>query len=199
KRVRSVGIWDLYTYQNTSFARYIDDWRLADETEQVFIERMKASRVDFEESDFQTIKEYWLLECKLLKRGVEKFLDAAERVGYRPKAWYSPGSIAAAAMRAHNVKDYMATAPDEVNELARAAYFGGRFENSLIGYVPGPIYDYDIRSAYPHAMTKLPCLACGSWTYHAKYKPQPGEWALCKVSWGKPRRWSQHPEEIPAW
>src|SRR5690606_1357393 len=107
KRVRSVVIWDLYTYQNTSFARYIDEWHLANETEQVFIERMKASRVDFQESDFQTIKEYCLLECKLLKRGVEKFLDAAERVGYRPKAWYSPGSIAAAAMRAHNVKDYM--------------------------------------------------------------------------------------------
>lgn len=199
KRVRSVVVWDLYTYQNTSFAKYIDEWHLADESEQEFVKKMKADRSDFQEQDYETIKKYCLLECKLLRLGVEKFLDAAERVGYRPQAWYSPGSIAAAAMREHHIKDYFGDIPDVVSDLSKAAYFGGRFENGLMGYIPGPVYDYDIRSAYPYAMTKLPCLACGTWTYHEHYKPQEGDWALCKVRWGKPRRWAKHPEEIPTW
>lgn len=39
-----------------------------------------------------------------------------------------------------------------------AAYFGGRIEASLQGKLEAPLYDYDLISAYPYAMTCLPVI-----------------------------------------
>lgn len=38
------------------------------------------------------------------------------------------------------------------------AYYGGRIECAMQGRLPGPLYDYDLLSAYPYAMTRLPIL-----------------------------------------
>lgn len=39
-----------------------------------------------------------------------------------------------------------------------SAYFGGRIEASMQGRLEGPLYDYDLISAYPYAMTLLPAV-----------------------------------------
>ena len=39
-----------------------------------------------------------------------------------------------------------------------AAYFGGRIEAAMQGRLKGPLYDYDLTSAYPYAITRLPDL-----------------------------------------
>ncbi len=39
-----------------------------------------------------------------------------------------------------------------------ASYFGGRIEASMQGRLDGPLYDYDLISAYPYAMTMLPTI-----------------------------------------
>jgi hypothetical protein len=46
--------------------------------------------------------------------------------------------------------------------MARAAYYGGRFEITATGSLPR-CHEADINSAYPAAMLSLPCLACGWW------------------------------------
>jgi hypothetical protein len=55
-----------------------------------------------------------------------------------------------------------ASAPSLI-ALASAAYYGGRFEVTRIGAIGGPIFDYDINSAYPDVMRDLPCLEHGEW------------------------------------
>ena len=47
------------------------------------------------------------------------------------------------------------------------AFYGGRFEVSRIGLIPGPVYAYDLRSAYPAAMRSLPCPLHTHWTHRS--------------------------------
>ena len=57
---------------------------------------------------------------------------------------------------------------DEDFELAaNHGYYGGRFEVSRIGLIPGPVYQYDLRSAYPAAMRFLPCPLHTHWTHRS--------------------------------
>jgi len=52
---------------------------------------------------------------------------------------------------------------DTFRNLAQAAYYGGRFETTAVGPVRGPVFQYDINSAYPHILRSLPCLLHGTW------------------------------------
>lgn len=54
--------------------------------------------------------------------------------------------------------------PAWVIDAFRAAYYGGRFEIFYHGHLPGETYEYDITSAYPHAMRNLPCLCSQNWS-----------------------------------
>ena len=48
-------------------------------------------------------------------------------------------------------------------EAARMTYYGGWFETFVNGVIPGTSYAYDINSAYPYAISTLPCLLhCGA-------------------------------------
>ena len=66
---------------------------------------------------------------------------------------------------------------------ANAAYYGGRFEVSHLGLLIGPIFEYDLRSAYPAAMLDLPCPLHTRWEHkpHGRQLPA-GELCLAKVS-----------------
>jgi len=44
----------------------------------------------------------------------------------------------------------------------------GAFRDTHTGEINGPIYEYDIRSAYPAAMLQLPCLAHGRWSRYVE-------------------------------
>ncbi len=60
----------------------------------------------------------------------------------------------------------MAICPPEVARAARFAYAGGRFEMFKYGHSDKPVWEYDINSAYPAAIAKLPNLARGVWQRH---------------------------------
>jgi len=55
--------------------------------------------------------------------------------------------------------------PAEVWLAAQYAYYGGWFEITCHGHIPGETYEYDINSAYPFAISRLPCLEHGSWKH----------------------------------
>jgi DNA polymerase type B, organellar and viral len=59
--------------------------------------------------------------------------------------------------------DVCAQLDPELEELVKEAYYGGRFEISCTGHIPGPVYEYDINSAYPAAMMQLPCPVHTKW------------------------------------
>jgi hypothetical protein len=52
--------------------------------------------------------------------------------------------------------------PNNIIEPLIASYYGGIFEILAHGHVPGDSYEYDINSAYPYGMVRLPCM-CGKW------------------------------------
>jgi len=52
--------------------------------------------------------------------------------------------------------------PFEAQELARNSFYGGRFELIRRGFI-GKCHIYDINSAYPHSLTKIPDITKGRW------------------------------------
>ena len=70
-------------------------------------------------------------------------------------------------LQRERVQDYMPTGDDPVRadmDIAiRSAYAGGSAEMFQFGNYEGPVYQYDLNSAYPYAAEFLPCLQHGRW------------------------------------
>jgi hypothetical protein len=73
----------------------------------------------------------------------------------------------------------MATMPAEVQECSRDAMYGGRFETLAVGPVPGMVQEWDLHSAYPAAMSDLPCFVHGKWS---RTRSRHGEYSLSHIS-----------------
>lgn len=165
KPLRSFVVWDMYPWQSRSFVSFLRDYKLAPENEIARIAEMKELRPDFDPSDRERITEYCINECRYLARGADKIAALVSDAGIRVSGYHSPAVVAKGLMRKNNVQDYM-PANGHLPGFRKAferAYFGGRAEVSQAGYVEGPLYQYDIRSAYPFAMTKVPCWRHGRW------------------------------------
>lgn len=87
--------------------------------------------------------------------------------GITLEKWHGPGAIAESLIKRENlathIKESRVEMPDEVTTATAHAFFGGRFECNIIGRIPGPVYSYDIRSAYPYGLTKTGALTGGKW------------------------------------
>lgn len=201
---KTVTVWDAFSFIRSSFAQWLKDWKLVGRSDLAFIKRMKDKRSTFGPDEFDEIKRYCFMELDYLDLGVRELLERIKVTEIKPRSWYSPGSVSAEVMREKKIEDHF---PDlllpEISTAAKAAYFGGRFETRIIGSVAGPLYHYDINSAYPYALTQLRCLKCGLWE-HVKYvDPQePGN--LLLITWGarpfrdphKRRPWGPFPVRL---
>lgn len=194
---KTVTVWDAFSFVRTSFARWIEAWGLASDKDLAFIQEMKNNRPDFQGDDFDLIKRYCLTELKFLTSGVDELLRRIEATGYRPVSFHSPGSVAAAVLRDKGIKNHMGEIPEAVQLAAQSAYFGGRFETRITGLVTGPLYHYDINSAYPAAIQNLPCYEHGHWVrVNNPDLSEPGQ--LVQIEWrAKPP--FRDPEKRPAW
>jgi hypothetical protein len=111
-------------------------------------------------------RRYCALECEFLADLMTIFRKTCIDANIRPRTWNGAGKLAGAL---HTMHETMTTArmdevvPAAVQALANGAYYGGRFEVTRTGAIQGPVYEYDIRSAYPAAMGELPCLEHGRW------------------------------------
>lgn len=158
-----VTIWDVFGFFQASFVKALDEWGIGTPEERERITRMKGNRSVFTEAEKLEIKNYCFDECRLLADMVGKLIAYAGKLGLKLTRYDGAGAVAAAIMRKHKVADYIAVPPEPVHKAALHAYFGGRFENSIIGHV-AKAYSYDIRSAYPTIIQGLPCLAHGTWS-----------------------------------
>lgn len=104
------------------------------------------------------------IELHAIVELMTEFRNRLDRVNLRPKKWSGAGSITSNLFQQHNVKNHMAEIPADIAEKSRYAYAGGRFEMVKYGSVNNKTsYGYDINSAYPEALTKLPSLKGGRW------------------------------------
>lgn len=113
---------------------------------------------------------YNQLECEVTSRLAAQLAAGMAEEELRPNRdqWYGPGQLAQMWMRkieAPTGEEIREAVPEEVRLAAQAAYYGGWFEIFWHGPYQGTSYSYDINSAYPFVMSKLPCLLHGAWIY----------------------------------
>jgi hypothetical protein len=160
------------------------DWRILSEG--------KARRGQFVRSDFEdgTITRYNEVEHRATVGLVRALYKSSEQVGIHTTDFYSPKNRALALFRKHGVRIY--PCPPDVEEPAYAAYFGGRIESAAYGAYLDTLYEYDLRRAYPWAMTLLPDFADGAWTHDANYRPDL-PWSLYHIRWTFSPSWRFFP------
>lgn len=174
-RKRGASSWmyinDTGAFFQSSFLKAIDpkSWPepILSEEEYATIVEGKADR-STAQFDANMVR-YNVTENAVLSRLMDRlnigFVKADVRL---PKQkWFGPGQAAQAWMtlinapKGHLIREAV---PITALEAAQKTYFGGWFEIFAHGLVPGTSYEYDINSAYPWIISKLPCLLHGGWS-----------------------------------
>lgn len=159
---RKVTVWDLGKYYQGPFIGALQDWQIRPDV-QAEIGAMKLRRSLFTWREMPRIRRYCLSECEALA----EFATAVERAhtaaDLKPRGWFGPGSTASVLLNRHEMQHRRGVVPAPMLEAVSCAFFGGRAEISRAGRVRGPVYAYDISSAYPHHASQLPCLEHGRW------------------------------------
>jgi hypothetical protein len=172
-----VVIWDLFKFFQGKFLAAIKDWKVGDEKLWNRIETMKDNRSAFDKmlaSDAKKamaeITNYCFEETRCIGQLAHKLVDAHEAAGLTLRSYYGAGSSGAAMLDAMGVKEKIAPSPPAMFDAIASAFFGGRFENSVIGAIREPLVNWDISSAYVYGLAFLPCLEHGTWTHTKQRK-----------------------------
>lgn len=166
-KLRTIRIWDVIPFFQCPFIAACDQYLEQYEGREELV-REKAKRGNFRVQDLAGISHYNQLELRLLVALVTELRSRLNRVGLRPRRWDGPGAIATALFQREGIKECQDKhVPEMAARAARFAYAGGRFEMVKYGSVKGKVYEYDINSAYPTALTHVPNLAHGEWVHYS--------------------------------
>ena len=158
-------IYETFGFFQKSFLKVIEEFEVGTLAQREEIRIEKDRRSSFS-SITDRERQYCALECEFLAELMEKLRGYCHAAGIVPRTWSGAGKLAAALHKLHEtpkgaeIRDLV---PREVHDLANMAYYGGRFEITRVGKIKEKVYEYDIRSAYPDAMRRLPCLVHGEW------------------------------------
>jgi hypothetical protein len=176
---KTVKIWDCFRFFGCAFVSALEDWKIGTSEQVARILGMKQKRGAFEHESPEEIQRYCQEECHLLAQMMRKVKTAHELAEIPLTRYEGAGSTATALLRANEVSSYkgsrhadLAAREPGLGRAIAAAFFGGRFEDSMVGIVRQPVYGFDISSAYPFALTFMPCLACGSWRLEKGVTPE---------------------------
>lgn len=183
----TVKLWDVWGFFQDSFAGVLKKW-LPGDPDYEFIKRMKGERSTFDRSELADIQRYNQAELRCLVKVMDALRAAIGDLGLKISRWDGAGAIAAAMLQLNDVKAHKAELPEPVFHAARCAYSGGHIEACKLGHHQGPVWQYDVASAYPDQFRRLPSLAAGRWR-KGKGKPPAGHTVVnCAWSfpWGAP-------------
>jgi len=158
----------------------LEDWKVGTVKEREAMTVMKEQRVDFDRlwrEDPKSVMAYCHEECRDMAQLAHKLVNAHDAVGLKLRSYYGAGSTAGAMLKVMGILEQLVPCPNVMNDALACAFFGGRFENSVIGAIAGPVYNYDISSAYPYQQCFLPCLMHGKWERSTKRKSVEGSTA----------------------
>jgi hypothetical protein len=162
-------VWDVFKFFQSKFVGALKDWKVGSQEMLDRMQHMKDKRADFDKESPEAVLAYCLEECQYMAELARKLTDAHTDAGLKLKNYYGAGSSASAMLDVMGIKEKIVSPPDEMMLAVAAAFFGGRFENSVIGEIIGTVYNYDISSAYPYQLCFLPCLEHGEWSYTENY------------------------------
>jgi hypothetical protein len=160
-----VTIWDVFRFFQSKFTTALMDWGVAPKAELQEMEDMKANRSRMDALPWERITAYCDSEVRYLCKLARMLIEAHKLAGLELTEYYGAGSTAGAFLKRIDVKSKKGSTPDAMRVPIASAFFGGRFENSVVGPVPGMVVNSDISSAYPYHATQLPCLTCGVWSH----------------------------------
>lgn len=204
-------VYETLGFFQCAFIKAIHNWNIGTAQERAIIAANKAQRDAFDQLTDEII-DYCKLECRHLAMLMTEFREVCTTTGISPKQWSGAGWLASDLLNKHGIPkrplstretgDLAAQKPsknpkpvqprrperDRQFEIAaNNAQYGGRFEVSRIGPIAGPVYEYDLRSAYPAAMLDLPCPLHTRWEHKPRASRLPhGELYLAKVSFSHP-------------
>lgn len=166
-------ICDVGSFFQSSFLTVIDPAEWAEGTEIVTPEEFATIKEGKEKRSVAKLdddmRRYNILENTVLAR-VMRTVDAGfHEIGIHlpPSKWFGPGQAAQAWLKNEKVptgEEITAAVPKWFLEAARMSYYGGWFELFMHGHIPGTTHEYDINSAYPSVIAKLPCLLHGTYS-----------------------------------
>lgn len=163
---RSTTIWDIFRFFQSSFVKSLEAWKVCPQEEIDEIERMKEQRSILEQIPREEVHAYCQKECLNLTKLTRSLIEAHKAADLELKTYYGAGSTASVFLAKQGIAEKRGEVPEEMRLPLASAFFGGRFENSVVGPIEGMVYGYDISSAYPYQTTMLPCLQCGHWVHH---------------------------------
>lgn len=161
---RNVIIWDIFKFFQTKFTNACTDWGVGTKEEIEHMQYMKDHRHEFDKIPRKQVREYCFKETQFMAQLAEKLVIAHDNAGIELKSFYGAGSSASGILKKLDIQQFMREPPKELETILAIAFGGGRFELGYIGAFDGPIYTYDISSAYPYQITFLPCLVHGRWS-----------------------------------
>jgi hypothetical protein len=168
-------LYDVFSFFGTSFVKACTEYlSLDDEIDGRSIrsildgvDSMKMQRAEFT-GITPEVRDYMTTELTLLVMLCDNLRERLAAVDIHPTRWHGPGAIASTVLKDYQINDYRnLDCPSDLNRAAECAYYGGRFEMFKRGTYIGRVYQYDIRSAYPYAMTHLPSVD-GEWFHYER-------------------------------
>jgi len=175
---KTVRIWDPWSFFMTSALNAWKQYNVNVSAELIAGKETRSNRgYDELEEDIA----YWREENIAYVELLEKLRESLHAAGLYISAWHGPGAIASYSMAKHGIAKRMAKSPDDVNLASQYAYGGGRFELFKVGRANCKVYEYDINSAYPFAISLLPNLSRGRWQ-HVRSVSTIAKFGVYKVS-----------------
>ncbi len=169
---RSVRIYDTLGFYNVAFIKACEDWVGEDDPDYALVAQGKDLRSKFSVDQADFMRRYNEAELRLMVRLTTQLKAAFDTAGIELFQYYGAGAAAWKFLSDIEFKKYIdPEIRTEIRSAARCAYFGGRIEVPVYGCIPGPLYDYDINSAYPSAALELPNIASGKWSRDRLYRP----------------------------
>lgn len=152
-------IYDMFSFFGCSFLTACKQY-LGDDTDLAQVTDGKGKRAVFEWEELDSlILPYMRIELVLMAKLANRLRELLSGIGLDLKSWHGPGAIASELLKVNKVKAHRPDVePAEIRLAAQYAYAGGRFESYKTGLYEGNVYQYDIRSAYPYALTQCPAL-----------------------------------------
>jgi hypothetical protein len=110
------------------------------------------------------VRKYCIQDCiytkQLAEHWIKVFFDAFD---FYPQRFISSGYLAEKVLINNKIQiPLFREIPFKINEFAWRTYFGARFEILKRGFI-GEAHLYDINSAYPYCLSKIPDITKGKW------------------------------------
>lgn len=177
---RTVRIWDTWTFFLSSA---LDAWsKYGVEVSEAVRQGKEARGSQSYDALWTEIHPYWLEENRAYVRLLDKLREALHAADLYISAWHGPGAIASHSLSKHHGHRAMGPIPEPVIEASQFGYGGGRFEMFKCGHANGKVYEYDINSAYPYAITQLPDLTRGEWV-HVQNPAKVSRFGIYRISY----------------